>query len=528
MVGHAVQIVKINDEDTEHSFTLDEDALKGILDKPEVKDKPVCVIAVAGAFRKGKSFLLNFLLRYLKAGGTEDWINHEDELSGFHWRGGMERDTTGILMWSEVFPIKSRGKDVVVAIMDTQGSFDKNSTVRDTATIFALSLMTSSVLVYNLFNNIQEDDLQHLHYFTEYGRLALDDSGETAFQRLQFLVRDWQYAYEEPYGKEGGENVLSKALKIEEKQHTELQALRTNLTSCFSTMSCFLLPHPGKHVATNPKFKGTISDIDEEFIEHLQMFVPEILGAPNLLVKKLGGKAVKAKDLVTYFKSYMEIFKGNSMPEPKSMLEVTIEVNNLVSLASAKELYMASMESLCGGDRPYLNEQVLELEHTRILESSIQEFDARKKMGGEEFSTKYRDQLVKELDDAFIQFKAHNDSKNIFKAANTPITLFSVWAILYIISQMCALIMLTPVSNLCNVLMWVICLTGMTWAYIKWSGDYSNIGLQIEEVTSWVWDNIFQVLLAKAAEQGTNYAVRQAAQRMSSVQSPIHELKKNK
>ena len=39
------------------------------------------------------------------------------------------------------------------------------------------------------------------------------------------------------------------------------------------------------------------------------------------------------------------------MPEPKSMLEVTIEVNNLVSLASAKELYMASMESVCGGDR---------------------------------------------------------------------------------------------------------------------------------------------------------------------------------
>jgi len=528
MVGHAVQIVKINDEDAEHSFTLDEDALKGILDKPEVKDKPVCVVAVAGAFRKGKSFLLNFLLRYLKSGGTDDWIKSEDELSGFHWRGGMERDTTGILMWSEVFPIRSRGKDVVVAIMDTQGSFDKNSTVRDTATIFALSLMTSSVLVYNLFNNIQEDDLQHLHYFTEYGRLALDDSGETAFQRLQFLVRDWQYAYEEPYGKEGGENVLSKALKIEEKQHPELQALRTNLTSCFSTMSCFLLPHPGKHVATNPKFKGTITDIDEEFIEHLQLFVPEILSAPKLLVKELGGKAVKAKDLVTYFKSYMEIFKGNSMPEPKSMLEVTIEVNNLVSLASAKELYMASMESLCGGDRPYLNEQVLELEHTRILESAILEFDARKKMGGEEFSTKYRDQLVKELDDAFIQFKAHNDSKNIFKAANTPITLFSVWAILYIISQMCALIMLTPVSNLCNVLMWVICLTGMTWAYIKWSGDYSNIGLQIEEVTSWVWDNIFQVLLAKAAEQGTNYAVRQAAQRMSSVQSPIHELKKNK
>ena len=46
---------------------------------------------------------------------------------------------------------------------------------------------------------------------------------------------------------------------------------RKNLTSCFSTMSCFLLPHPGKHVATNPNFKGTLTDIDEEFIEYLQV-----------------------------------------------------------------------------------------------------------------------------------------------------------------------------------------------------------------------------------------------------------------
>ena len=65
------------------------------------------------------------------------------------------------------------------------------STVRDCATIFALSAMLSSVLVYNLTANIQEDDLQHLELFTEYGRLAIEDSGETPFQKLQFLVRDW-------------------------------------------------------------------------------------------------------------------------------------------------------------------------------------------------------------------------------------------------------------------------------------------------------------------------------------------------
>ena len=37
--------------------------------------------------------------------------------------------------------------------------------------------------MYNLSQNIQEDDLQHLQLFTEYGRLAMEDSGDTPFQR---------------------------------------------------------------------------------------------------------------------------------------------------------------------------------------------------------------------------------------------------------------------------------------------------------------------------------------------------------
>lgn len=73
----------------------------------------MCVIGVAGKFRKGKSFLLNFFLRYLKylsegANPNEDWLEREPTLSGFSWRGGAERDTDGILWWSEPFLLKVR------------------------------------------------------------------------------------------------------------------------------------------------------------------------------------------------------------------------------------------------------------------------------------------------------------------------------------------------------------------------------------------------------------------------------------
>ncbi len=99
--------------------------------------------------------MLNFFLRYLQSGcGAIDWIGDGmTPLKGFSWRGGSERDTTGILMWSEPFVIKlDNGSNVAVVLMDTQGAFDSEYTVRDSATVFALSTMTSSIQGFNFLN----------------------------------------------------------------------------------------------------------------------------------------------------------------------------------------------------------------------------------------------------------------------------------------------------------------------------------------------------------------------------------------
>jgi len=87
------------------------------------------------------------------------------------------------------------------------------------------------------------------------------------------------------------------------------------------------------------------------------------------------------------------LYQGDEMPEPKSMLEATSEANNLALLSEAKDYYTHGMESVCGGNKPYINEHDLEIEHRKIRDVAIEVFTSKRKMGGEEFSAKYREQV---------------------------------------------------------------------------------------------------------------------------------------
>ncbi|XP_063085685.1 atlastin-2 isoform X4 [Cavia porcellus] len=483
-----VQIVLAHEDD--HNFELDEEALEQILLQEHIRDLNIVVVSVAGAFRKGKSFLLDFMLRYMYNKDSQSWIGGNNEpLTGFTWRGGCERETTGIQVWNEVFVIdRPNGTKVAVLLMDTQGAFDSQSTIKDCATVFALSTMTSSVQVYNLSQNIQEDDLQHLQLFTEYGRLAMEEIYQKPFQTLMFLIRDWSYPYEHSYGLEGGKQFLEKRLQVKQNQHEELQNVRKHIHNCFSNLGCFLLPHPGLKVATNPSFDGRLKDIDEEFKRELRNLVPLLLAPENLVEKEISGSKVTCRDLVEYFKAYIKIYQGEELPHPKSMLQATAEANNLAAVAGARDIYCKSMEQVCGGDKPYIAPSDLERKHLDLKEVAIRQFCSVKKMGGDEFCRRYQDQLEAEIEETYANFIKHNDGKNIFYAARTPATLFAVMFAMYIISGLTGFIGLNSIAVLCNLVMGLALTALCTWAYVKYSGEFREIGTMIDQIAETLWE----------------------------------------
>lgn len=51
------------------------------------------------------------------------------------------------------------------------------------------------------------------------------------------------------------------SLQVREQQHEEIQSVRNHIHSCFSDVTCFLLPHPGLQVATSPDFDGKLKGV---------------------------------------------------------------------------------------------------------------------------------------------------------------------------------------------------------------------------------------------------------------------------
>ena len=141
-------------------------------------------------------------------------------------------------------------------------------------------------------------------------------------------------------------------------------------------------------------------------------------------------------------------------------------------------------------------------------------------MGGEEFSAKYRDKLEGEMNEAFENYKSHNESKNLFRAANTPITLGAIAMILYILSQLFSIFGLYPIANILNLLMLGSVLLLSTWGYIRYSGNFSELGEGIDTFANAIWEQGLAPLFELTVEKGAEMASKHVVQRQMSTVTP--------
>uniref|UniRef100_A0A914YEX4 GB1/RHD3-type G domain-containing protein n=1 Tax=Panagrolaimus superbus TaxID=310955 RepID=A0A914YEX4_9BILA len=265
-----------------------------------------------------------------------DWLGDDAQVQGFHWRSGAKRDTVGIWLWGEPIMIEAgNGEKYAVVLMDTQGTFDNNSTLKQCTTIFGLSTLLSSHQCYNVVDNIPEDALQHLSLFVEYGRLALKEAQDFGkpFQALSFIVRDFKSPEEYSYGYNGGKKFLEQVLQVTPKQPEELRDVRLQLAECFNEISCYLLPHPGYKVAERTSFKGYVKDLRPVFREEIKRMTQSLLDPHVLKPKIVNGK-----------EEFARVFDSNELPEPRSILNANAQLLCVESASEAKTSYCRGMD----------------------------------------------------------------------------------------------------------------------------------------------------------------------------------------
>ncbi|XP_028170952.1 atlastin-like [Ostrinia furnacalis] len=419
-LGRSLQVVDVN---SDRSFALDEAALRALL-TPELRALPVAVLSVAGAFRGGKSFLLDFFLRYLNASVSA----HRRTM--VRWRGALSSFINNIIIhnwWNiprcisatlSAIKLHVAGQ-VAVVLMDTQGTFDNESTIGECTTIFALSTLLSSVQIYNIKGDLGGDNLQHLQYFTAIARLVQDNDAGYPFQHLKFLIRDWTSdVVNYPHGAEGGRRLIERVLQVRPEQPPQLQELRRDLRSCFENIDCFLMAHPGYNVGRQG-FQGCLADLQPEFRTCLLELVPLVLAPNRLVVKRIGGQKVTADEFIHYFKNYMDLFNSGNLPEPATILQAAAETGLLLATEAARAEFANHMEK-CAGARPMAPAAVRRI-HAQAVAAARELFTARRLMGNRQNIDQALARITTEFEGRLQDFITINEA-NMGKAYNEAVS----------------------------------------------------------------------------------------------------------
>ncbi|CAG8453260.1 5865_t:CDS:2 [Paraglomus brasilianum] len=153
---------------TTSRIELEEEALAII----NAIDEPIAVIAVVGAFRRGKSFFANLL------NGRHD---------GFKLGNEVKSCTRGIDMWDT--PFYHNGARVL--ILDCEGIDDPEQDYRWAVKLFILCLVISSTFVYNINGIVERDDIGRLFLMSDLSKYISPPKDTKYLPHLVVLLRDF-------------------------------------------------------------------------------------------------------------------------------------------------------------------------------------------------------------------------------------------------------------------------------------------------------------------------------------------------
>ena len=336
-------------------------------------DSNLAVVSIAGIYRSGKSYLLNRLL------GRQD---------GFEIGPNITSCTKGIWIWGDT--VKLNNKNTEVLIIDTEGlasAFeDRNENID--IIIFCLSVLLSSLFIYNSMKNIDESAIESLALVLNFAKKiqskynSLNDYANN-FPSFLWVLRDFALELVDEKGKEvSAKQYMENALKEENtnmmsyneynkgiiEEINKKNEIRKIIKLFFRERDCYTLIRP-IHDEKKLKIIDQIpqEELRPEFLSQMNSLVEKVFD--NIRPKNINGGFMNGPMFLNLAKMYVESLNSDELPNINTSWKIVIDSQMKSAFDSGLEYYMNEMNNL--DYKNFLTSEKIYKEHYEIREKSL-------------------------------------------------------------------------------------------------------------------------------------------------------------
>ncbi|CAH3164982.1 unnamed protein product [Porites lobata] len=329
--------------------------------------RPVCVVSIAGPYRKGKSYVL-----------SEVFSQPEVFPLGHHLRP----ETLGIWLWivPEVFK-DSTGQEFKVLLLDSEGIDSVTCEGYDDTQIFTLTVLLASVLIYNSQGVPTRTDLEGLKYIVKLSQSievrSKAEAGKSpedskffykTFPFFLWLLRDVAQDLP-PDCNSIKDYFLKEVFKVPDSSSAETQdrqKVAESILGYFAGFEAFSLPPPTADKELLKNIKDNKSQMDP-FFQELDQF--KSLLKSTLTPKKSFNESelVTGEGLAAIVQSYVEAINGPGIiPNIQNAWETFVEKKCSEAITAAVKKYEEVMKSNLREERPCDNDELRKFHGTAL------------------------------------------------------------------------------------------------------------------------------------------------------------------
>ena len=307
-------------------ITYNESTKKFIISKEakkiisNINNKKIGIISLVGKYRTGKSFLLNKVIIN----------NNESNKEGFAVAPTIKPCTKGIWLWSKPLLINNDIKEgeFPAYLIDTEGLGAYDEEINHDSKIFLISVLISSLFIYNSFGTIDETALSNLSFILNLSKslklknennIDNNEDKELAkyFPILFWVLRDFSLKLEDSEGNKINSNQYLENSLMEQEGSTDVilekNLIRKKIKNYFIERYCFPLVRPvEKEKDLQNLMNLPDTSIRPEFLTQSINLRKNLYS--KIKPKKFGGKILSGEMLIELLESIINSINNGAIP----------------------------------------------------------------------------------------------------------------------------------------------------------------------------------------------------------------------